>query len=512
MRKKLKKEGVFIMKLTYKSILIIIGMIMILSLIQFVTKYLYGVDGYYHIRMSKFILGKGISNRLSWAIFTTFQNAFSDKDFLFHIYLIPFVLLIKDLMVAGKVAVIVLNILFLLTLYFVLKNYLKGSLLLLSLILPYISTFIIYGQYLRSQNLAYIFLIILVHLVIKKSWKWLILVSALYTLTHVSFPLLIVMVIIQEILRYIHSGEFCTRTILAVIGGILIALLLHPYSIGCALLVTYLNFLLVPLLSFTRSDISFGLELTHINTGDFFLQNILTLLLIFLAIFVFMLKSKEKNEVTFASFAYFVPFTIYFILSLLMTKFSPLSGIMGSIFFLVLFNDMKLMRFSFFKYTFLMFCLIIAVIFSITSLKNSIIFTKKSTVEDEHFLKVSQVINKYVKKGTFIFHDSYFDSQYLLFYCPNYKYIGILDPIFMYYRTPRFYKYYQKTRHGQIKNPYIVLKEIFNTRYAHLRMALPLFNMIKEDKRFKILYKDKIGAFVEILDEKKECHEHHHFD
>ena len=74
------------------ALILILG-IAVIFLVQFSTPCLYDADGYLHIRMAEFLKDLGPRYNFHWARFSTFNGNFSDKDFLYHVALIPFTFL-----------------------------------------------------------------------------------------------------------------------------------------------------------------------------------------------------------------------------------------------------------------------------------------------------------------------------------------------------------------------------------------------------------------------------------
>src|SRR5207248_900183 len=64
-------------------------------------------DGYYHIKVAELTARNGILRSFPWAAFTPFRDHFGDKEFLFHVFLVPFTGL--GLVQGAKLATVVLD-------------------------------------------------------------------------------------------------------------------------------------------------------------------------------------------------------------------------------------------------------------------------------------------------------------------------------------------------------------------------------------------------------------------
>lgn len=92
----------------YKILLIaaiLIG-IAVIVFAQFSIPTLFDADGYYHIRMAKFITQYGPYLDFHWARYSILAEHFVDKDFLYHLLLIPFTFL-PDMIFGAKIAAVV---------------------------------------------------------------------------------------------------------------------------------------------------------------------------------------------------------------------------------------------------------------------------------------------------------------------------------------------------------------------------------------------------------------------
>ena len=81
----------------------------LIFIIQFCVEGFVGIDPYYHVKVSELMMQHGILKEFPWTQISIWKNQFSDKEFLFHVYLMPFIFILPSLMIAGKVAISVLG-------------------------------------------------------------------------------------------------------------------------------------------------------------------------------------------------------------------------------------------------------------------------------------------------------------------------------------------------------------------------------------------------------------------
>jgi hypothetical protein len=83
-------------------VLVTIASALLLYLLRGASAGLYGYDGYFHIRYAQVLRTEGFSRTFPWWQETFLRDHFADKDFLYHVLLIPFTF--GDLIAGGKLA------------------------------------------------------------------------------------------------------------------------------------------------------------------------------------------------------------------------------------------------------------------------------------------------------------------------------------------------------------------------------------------------------------------------
>ena len=92
-------------------LIILLVLISFSILLQFTSPNLYGVDGYYHVKVASLIKTNGLHYNFRWAKFSTFSNTFADKDLVLHLIILPFTY-ISNIIIAGKWAAVFISFLF----------------------------------------------------------------------------------------------------------------------------------------------------------------------------------------------------------------------------------------------------------------------------------------------------------------------------------------------------------------------------------------------------------------
>ncbi|MDD4900245.1 MAG: hypothetical protein PHG68_06665, partial [Candidatus Omnitrophica bacterium] len=253
----------------------------------------FDADSYYHIAFSGFIKDFGLRHPFPWLQFSILKDNFADKDVFFHLLIVPFLVLLKNPVAAGKLALIFFNLLLVTTYIFVLKKYLSAKLTALLLVLPLLSPiFTIYCLQLRSIHLAAVLGMLIIYFLINKKPVLVLILTFLYTLAHLSFILLVLIVVVSEALRYLYHKEFFAKNVASIIAGIALGILLHP-NFPNNLMVIFLNGIATPLLAFSGNDIGFAGELLPQNIKHALLYNPVIFLSLFLVAWIIFRKRRR---------------------------------------------------------------------------------------------------------------------------------------------------------------------------------------------------------------------------
>ena len=490
-------------KIISGSILVLLAFSFILyfSAFQFSSPSFFGIDDYYHVAVANFIKDYGPDYEFRWAQLSTFKDMFSDKDFLFHILIIPFLYLSDNLVLAGKYAIIFYNILFIVIYLTVLKKYLPSFLTGLFLLLPFTClVFSAYFMYLRPATLANIFTILGIYWLINKRWIKLFILTLFYPLVHISFLTLLVFALVCEIIRYITIKEFFLRNVYIVIIATFLGCFLHPNYPNNYLSI-HLNAILVPFYTLSNVGLDFGGEFKTLPTKEVFIDNFT---LFFIFNLIIWMKFLTKVRVSYSTLCWWACSSIYLVLSFLSNRYWYTSNILFFIFFASFLKDWLGGRDWKTVLAKLNIAIVIctAIFISIFSLKFNIFseFLKERTQLNLHYENVGLWMNKNIPAAETIYHGYWSDSPPFICLNPKNNYLVVLDPIYMFYRYPKEYIIYQNLIKGRIDNPQETFEKLFKTNYGYLRCNNVLYHQIKADFRnFKILYEDNWGIIFRVL-------------
>ena len=469
--------------------------------LQFISPVLYEVDGYYHVAVSNLIKASGPHYDFPWTQFSVFKYMYSDKDFLFHLSIVPFLYLSKDLVMAGKFALVFYNILFFLSFIFILRKYLPDILVAFFLMLPILSsTFTIYSLWLRPAVLANILTIFCIYFLIKKRFLWAFIISLLYSLAHISFFMVIAFAFICEAVRFVFYKETCAKNLWAVVLGSLAGCLMHP-NFPNNLVSIYLNAVLTPYYASTKQGFDFGVELYSSSAKSLFFDNFnvfLSLAIIFYSLLF------RRVKASFPTIVWWSCASVYFALSFISDRNFYQTNVLLFIFMASFTGDWLKGRpwpQAWPALSLFIGCYAVAAsLFFTLNMRTVENTVTRDASRNMAYEDTARWMARNIPAGETIYHASWSDSPYFMCLNPKNTYINCLDPIYMYYPYPKVYKVYQDLKSGRVKNPHRLIKELFGASYGFVRRGLGLYSFVKNDpKNFKILYENNWGLIFKIL-------------
>jgi len=476
-------------------IIIITGVIFIFK-VQFSNSTIFGADGYLHIRMAEFIKKYGLYYKFHWTRYSVFFNNFSDKDFLFHILLIPLTYF-RNIFWGAKLASAIFYSFLLMVVYFFLKRYSKKEFTFLFLIMFFFSyKFITALSRPRPFPLVIIITITSIYLLIQKRYVLASILTYIYSLTHVSFPYMIGYALLIELVRFFHNKEISLRNLGGISSGVLCGFFFHPYCPN-NLLIFYLNGLLVPFYAAKTGVLELGAEFFPLHSREFLLSYPFFTLGMFFILGTLLFKNTKTSLTTKSLFAITI---IYYLGSFLSQRYL-IHGWPVFILFFSSYNKDLFKEGS--KKTEKIFAgslLIVLMLFSLTQfpeLKKRIKYTE---LRNKHYENMAYFMKRYFPKGALVFHSNWSDSQYFIGLNPDNDYFVTLDPVYMYYYDKDKYRLYRELSFGKTSDPYFILKNVFKAYYGYVGKDyfMGLVNQIKKDKRFEIIKEDRWGILFKL--------------
>jgi hypothetical protein len=211
-----------------------------------------GADGYYHIKMA-YLYRTGqvpaAGPNFHWTRESVWADSFSDKDFLFHIYLVPFTFFADDagdyqgLITGAKLGTSVLGTLLMLTLFTVLRRFgVRHAWLFALMVVAVGGTYWVFRLSLCRSYLISVTLALIGWLLMAQGRRLaLFLLAAVFTLAYTASHLLLAMLLVRGVMELImgppaggsRKADLKRNAVLGacIAGGIALGCVLHPQSI-----------------------------------------------------------------------------------------------------------------------------------------------------------------------------------------------------------------------------------------------------------------------------------------
>ena len=206
-----------------------IGATLLLFALRTSHWWLSGDDAYYHIRIAADLRAQGVLyfDRLEWARLSVFGERWGDKEFLFHVFLMPFAG--GDLFFGAKLALSILNGVTAGLLAWMGVRYAGRAGWLVPLLGVAMTTaFAVRMDQLRPHHLALILLLLVAIAAAARSRVWLALLGALFALSYTAWHLPLVLCALAFTTFVVVRRELRWELLWAPAIGTCAGILLHP--------------------------------------------------------------------------------------------------------------------------------------------------------------------------------------------------------------------------------------------------------------------------------------------
>jgi hypothetical protein len=205
------------------------GFVAALAEVQLGTRGLLDGDSYFHARAAQQLAEHGVRKEFPQAAFSTWRDRYSDKDFLFHAFLIPFVG--ESASVRGaKLGAVAADALLLAALGLaLLRLRVRFAWLWVALLAVSDPWIWLHLLKVRPHLLGLALLLLEVVLVLEGRWKALVLASAAHVLAHTSFLALPALPLAHALACRMRGQALPWKPAAGLALGIAAASLMHPY-------------------------------------------------------------------------------------------------------------------------------------------------------------------------------------------------------------------------------------------------------------------------------------------
>lgn len=482
-----------------------------LLIVQWLTPMIWGADGYYHIRLAEMFRSGGFLKTLPQARFSYFADRFSNKDWLYHLLLVPFTGF-GNVFVGAKWAAFVFGGVFYSSLILIASYYVSSAGLILVGVAPFLSShFIQTLSRPRPMVLGITLGLWVVHFLLLRKNKGVFWSSLVYSMMHITAPLVIGYSVVVGFWRWLfrENSRFVTwnlKGVMVAFLGVLLGFVLHP-NFPNNFFYFYLNGILVPFFAASWGVLELGAEFFPMTTLDYFSKYpviILGLLFMVLVVLVERPRVKQRTQIMFLLASVFVVMGMmsqryishgypFMILSLGMFVSDWQQSKNFKKFLIKIDKALNLIMIT-------GMVLVLGMVFG--SFKKIVVAARGTTIMNGHYESMGKWLEENVPNNELIFHANWSDSQYFIGINPKNDYFVTMDPVYMWHKNQELYKLYRAVSFGQLEDPYIVLRDTFKVNYGYVgkNYFSVLADQVESDERFEVMKEDQFGLIFKLVE------------
>ena len=475
-----------------------------LSSVQFSKPNLVGADAYYHVRVAQIIAEEGIPDEFPYTQASVFKEHYADKQFLFHVLLIPF--LGEDLILGPKILTVLLTaLLFALMAWVLLRNGVPLPWLWTFLMLASGVMFLFRMSLTRPHLLAVPLSVLAAHLMLRRHVLGTFLVSMLFPLCYTAAHLLPGMALVYAAACVLRKEPFPWRLILAAFAGVLLGLLLHPHRFNIFSL-WYLQNVQV-LLNVWRipDEVGMGNEFFSVPGRIILIDAFIPLLGAFAVAFFFLLRGTRASLrtvflfllstaffVLFLNIGRFVEYWVPFTILLLASGARDLTE--GT-------NWREWLRRH--RIGGPALCGLLTLLL-LAQTARSVVESQLEVETDRslYYRYEATWISKHVPAGEVVFTCNWDSFPYLFFFAPKQRYLVALDPTFMQAYDPDLFRVWYRIATGQPDDSADLVLSRFNSRWVFAEKRewiLPCIERARRDPRFLLVCNGPDAAIFAVM-------------
>jgi hypothetical protein len=482
------------MKLTSKDISwILLGSLIWTLCVLFVTagtNSLPGVDSYFHIQISEIMRRHGLVLKdFPWTTCSIWTDSFFDKEWLFHVWLIPFIALFGKF-TGAKVAVLVTVFIVAFSWGILLRQIgIKKYVFPAMCFMLFIAGCLFFERltFCRSLLFALIFFPLAIVFVLRGNRVGLLTVSYLYAISHTgSWQLLPVILVFDIARKWKEKDSFKITDFMSawVLFGLIAGLILNPYfpaNIN-GLFIQNIMVLKIRLFGFGNDVIDQGFEL-YPMTLNRIMQGFIPVVALAGYTVYDAVKKKRIPSMDWVTLSLLALTCVYFMLTILCQRFIEYFAPISALFILAYWSRRENPLNSMTRKT--AFSLLFIGIALITMLKLKDVLY----LEQPKYAGAAEWIKTNAAPGEIIFTADWDDTPMLFYGAPEQRYLVFLEPYFMYLHSPQKYRIWKKISDGKMLYAAEEVVSTFHSKIIFVSARRPrLIDKLDHDSNVKLRY------------------------
>lgn len=486
------------------TLLVVLLAAAILGTLRSASPFLYDYDGYFHIRYAEILRSEGISRSFPWWQETFLRDRFADKDFVYHLLLIPFTF--GDLLLGAKVAAVVFATATLGIFHAVARRLRVPWPLAWALVLLASSTELLYRLgFTRPGVPAIAFLLAGTLAVFLGRAGWACAVAAVFVNAHVSFPLLPGVALLHDLHRdRDDSGRRSFRVFGWTVAGTVGGALLSPYVPNNLYMFWVQDVRALQFAWDSGVQLWQGWELLPGPSDELLKHNPGALAALGLGGYLLSRSKRVSPE----AMTLLVMAGGFLALTLMSRRFIELFAPFAVLLLAVAVRDARDVRSEATgaprvpargrAALAVGVCVVVAAL-GVVSFTEARRWIARENVPD--LGRASAWMKANIPEGETIFHTGWDDFAQLFFYNPKFRYLVGLDPTLMYATDPSRWRLWDDIYRGRADDPYTAIRSTFGCRWILARSKDPgLHRAARIDPRFVARYGDGTAWVFELVD------------
>ena len=409
--------------------------------IQSAIPTLFDDDGYYHIKVAELTRRNGILQAFPWAAFTPFRDHFGDKEFLFHVFLVPFTGL--GLVRGAKMATVVLDAGIVALSYHLLRvRQVRGASIWTLLFVGAGSLFFWRMGQCRPHLGSILLVLTGLHLMARRRSMALALVAAVYALAYTASHVIVILAALAAALHRRSHGRIAWELPLAALGGLVAGHLLHP-NFPHNLLIWKIQNVDFYRFAWLQGILDLGPEIKPLPLSDYLRVHFLVLAL---WLFIGATALRRRQRVSYETTVFAAGGAAFGILAFTGARFTEYWIPLSCVALPLLANDVgvgpvDLMR----RPTGRWVLGGVGALFALSAVLGVREFTQfaraitpSKVAYDKSLRDIAGILAREAP-GEIVYHAAWSDSPALLLYNDKSHYLAMLDPIYFFYADP--YRY-----------------------------------------------------------------------
>lgn len=469
-------------------------------------------DSYFHSRAAQEIGEQGIRKQFAQTVFSTWSDSYSDKDLLFHLFLIPFQgfeRLIdppaqgaEDLVTPAKHAGVALYLCFFTAMALSLRWVGARAVGLWLLVFIFTDVVVLKAMLaIRPGLLGTTFMLLEMGLLLTRRSRWLVLVGALHGLSHSSFILLPGLAVATAAAHGLKGERIPWRTCAAAWAGPALTLVVNPYFPN-NLSLTWTQLVEVgAAVWWGAAEIPaslFGPELLATRT-DLFLGSWAALLPPLAAVVAFLTRPERRLSTGGLALLFMsaMLLSLAFMSERFFDFFFPAAIVFAARAWTDFFGQAprrELWRDRRAEVRTVAALLALCMLAGQAQGGVARLWVQaRAMVTLEVQRPAVEFLVRNARPGELVYHNFWWDFSILYHYRPQGRYVCALDPMFFYRHDPELFRKALAAYNGESEDLYRVLRHDFDARWVYLPKSpafFAFFNRMRGDARFQKAYED----------------------